>query len=178
MAVIINCQRHPNILPETTSIHNQKKMKRLLLAAALLTVLPCLPAAANTPRCDYVSYIVKDNQCIDLTLGSLLGLYGRLVADEAMQNNPIALRDMKIRQLPNSNLYALTGEAFNQSRRSIDGGVIATVGIYRKSNNQILATEEVVIPQNLRSGAVAPFRVLIIKAPGAVYPQLESVRRF
>lgn len=103
----------------------------------------------------------------------------------ALEDNPIVLQNMKVQRDRISRReaelgapeYFLVGEVLNQSARSINGGIIATVSIHRQSDSKLVTVKDVLIPQNLRSGSVTPFKVAIVKAPGTVYAQFESVRR-
>ena len=103
----------------------------------------------------------------------------------SLEDNPITLQNMKVQRDRVSRRdaelgapeYFLVGEVLNQSARSINGGVIATVSIYQQSTSKLVTVKDVVIPQNLRSGSVTPFKVEIAKTVGAVIINLESVRR-
>jgi len=164
-------------------------LKRFLLAA-IVAALPCFPAEAV--ECDYVSYIIKNGQCINLTNPSAAASYPQIVtgvatgsAPTSLEDNPITLQNMKVQRDRVSRReaelgapeYFLVGEVLNQSARSINGGVIATVSIYQQSTSKLVTVKDVEIPQDLRSGSVTPFKVEIAKTVGAVIIKLESVRR-
>jgi len=141
-------------------------MKRILLAI-VAAALPCLPAASATPLCDYVSYMVRDGRCIDLSAGSWLGAYGRYVADINAQTRPIVVQKLNARSSTDSKgkfLYStITGQFFNQSRRSVLGAS-ATIVIYR--GDQLMGTVDVSVDHRIDPGAVASFEIMSLQ-PGS-----------
>ena len=141
-------------------------MKRILLAI-VAAALPCFPAASATPLCDYVSYMVRDGRCIDISEGSWRGAYGRYVADFNAQAHPIVVQNLSARATTGYKgafqYSTITGQFLNQSRRAVSGAS-ATIAIYR--GDQLMGTVNVRVDHRIEPGAVASFEEMSFQ-PGS-----------
>jgi hypothetical protein len=125
---------------------------------AALVALPVLPASA-APLCDYVSYIVKDGRCIDISEGSWRGAYGRYVDDVTAQNEPLIVQNLRARTntLSDGKTFlssTFTGQFVNRSRRTLAGGV-ATISIYR--GDRLTGAIDVEVNRPIPPGGTASF---------------------
>jgi hypothetical protein len=140
-----------------------RKMKKVLVFASMVVLSGVPVPTLAAPRCDFVSYIVKDGQCVDLASGN----FGQAMPSAAeIRRNPLLVQNLRARMKTTDRgsfiASTITGQFVNRSDRTVSGA-IASISIYR--GNQLMGVVQARVARPIPPGGVASFEAISLQ-PG------------